>query len=124
MPLVTRVVYEPDAFDREMERGGWINEIEAGEQLGMPLAALRSMANCGDIILRVEKGRRYFEAQSVSRHLATHGYPSAEQRRLAYIESLGDRGQCGSLGQERLEILQRIRIGRTLESVRWGAAPA
>jgi hypothetical protein len=124
MPIKVGVYFEPDELDNEMSRNGYLNEVEAGEQLGMPLTALRSMANSGDITLEVVKGRRYFTAKSVISYIKRFGYPSAEQRRLAYIESLpNERGLCGMLGQERLEILQRMQDRVNAQSRAMGGGP-
>jgi hypothetical protein len=124
MPWKFGQYFEPDEIDLEMERAGWLNEVEASNRLGMPLAALRSMADGQEIELVVVKGRRYFKADSVNRRLARCGYPSREEQRLAYIDSLPPEvGQCGSLGQERNEILRRMQEQHNAQMIARGHGP-
>ena len=47
MPLVTRVIYEPDDLDRRMLDNGYVADIAAAEALGTTCRSLAGLERAG-----------------------------------------------------------------------------
>jgi hypothetical protein len=75
-----KLVWEPDAFDRQMEKAGYLSEEEASRALGDTISQIRHLASCNPTQSHRHVGRAYLHKSLVA-SLAIQRYRESDDDR-------------------------------------------